>query len=74
MDCGGVSGTCMYSLERVSLLWRRSCNVRGSCVLHCEVLRLPCYIGCGYGWCDMQRIGVCARVCVWLKKLQKIYG
>ena len=46
-------------------------------MLHCEVLQLPHSIDCtGYGWCGMPGIGVCmhvcACVCVWLEKWQKI--
>ena len=40
-------------------------------MLHCEVLKLPHSIGCGYGWYGMPGIGVC--VCVLrLEKWQKI--
>ena len=48
--------------------------MRGSCVLHCKVLQLPLYIGCGNGLCGMPGIGVCvcACMCVWLEKWQKI--
>ena len=33
-------------------------------MLHCEVLKLPHYFGCGYGWCGMPGVSVCVCVCV----------
>ena len=48
------------------------CVGGGSCVLHCEVLQLPLYIGWGYGWCGMPGIGVCVCVCVRYEKWQNI--
>ena len=65
------------SLECV-LLRRISCSVRGSYVLHCEVLQLPLYIGWEYGWCGMPRIAcvcVCACVCACaVEKMAKDIG
>ena len=52
----GTSVVHVCSLECV-LLWRICCSVMGSCVLHCEVMQLPCYIGCSV------RL-VCVCVCV----------
>ena len=36
--------------------------MQGGRVLQCEVLQLPRYIGCGYGWCGMPGVACC--VCV----------
>ena len=45
-------------------------------MLNCEVLQLP--IGCGYGWCGMAGIGLCACVggcvCVEAGKMAKDIG
>ena len=57
-------------------MWRISCSVRGWCVLHCEVLQLPCTFYWLWIWLVWhgRNWSVCVCVCVEVGKMAKDIG